>query len=35
MLTLSAHFDGRFIALDEPASQKIWDNPFDADYNRL
>jgi hypothetical protein len=66
MQTLSAHFDGRFIVLDEPARlqpnakvtviapdpdddslaqgcarlseptfQKIWDNPLDADYDRL
>ena len=66
MQTLNAHFDGRFIVLDEPArlkpnakvtviapdadddgladgcarlsestSQKIWDNPLDADYDRL
>jgi hypothetical protein len=64
--TLNAHFDGRFIVLDEPARlkpndkvtviapdtaddsltegcarlsesvfQKIWDNPLDADYDRL
>jgi hypothetical protein len=63
---LNAHFDGRFIVLDEPARlkandkvtviapdadndalaggcarlsesvfQKIWDNPLDADYDRL
>jgi hypothetical protein len=66
MQTLSAHFDGHFIVLDEPARlkpnakvtvlapdandddladgcarlsdptfQKIWDNPLDADYDRL
>jgi hypothetical protein len=66
MQTLNAHFDGRFIVLDElarlktnakvtvlapdaddeglanacarlsePAFQKIWDNPLDADYDRL
>ena len=66
MQTLSAHFDGQFIVLDEPAQlkpnakvtvlapdanddgladacarlaepvfQKIWDNPLDADYDRL
>jgi hypothetical protein len=65
MQTLNAHFDGRFIVLDEPARlkpndkvtviapdaddgladacsrlsgpsfQKIWDNPLDADYDRL
>ncbi len=66
MQTLSAHFDGRFIVLDEPARlqpnakvtviapdpnddgladacarlsestfQKIWENPLDADYDRL
>ena len=65
MQTLRAHFDGRFIVLDEPARltpnakvtvivpdpndelsgecsrlgesafQKIWDNPLDADYDRL
>ncbi len=66
MQTLSAHFDGRVIVLDEPAQlktnakvtvlapdadddgladacarlsepvfQKIWDNPLDADYDRL
>jgi len=66
MRTLNAHFDGRFIVLDEPARlkpnakvtvlapdanddgladgcarlseytfQKIWDNPLDADYDRL
>jgi hypothetical protein len=65
MQTLSAHFDGRFIVLDEPARlelnakvtviapdanddlaadcarlsesifRKIWDNPLDADYDRL
>ncbi len=65
MQTLNAHFDGRFIVLDEPAQlkpnakvtvlapddddrlatacahlsapafQKIWDNPLDADYERL
>lgn len=65
MQTLSAHFDGRFIVLDEPAQlepnakvtvlapdanerlvegcarlsetafQKVWDNPLDADYDRL
>jgi hypothetical protein len=66
MQTLNAHFDGRFIVLDEPAQlklnakvtviapdadddglaagcarlsepafQKIWDNPLDADYDRL
>jgi hypothetical protein len=65
MQTLSAHFDGKFIVLDEPAQlkpnakvtvlapdaddglkdacarlseptfQKIWDNPLDADYDRL
>ena len=64
--TLNAHFDGRFIVLDEPARlkpnekvkviagdtnddrladdgaclsectfQAIWDNPLDADYDRL
>jgi hypothetical protein len=64
--TLNAHFDGRFIVLDEPARlkpndkvtvlapdadndgladacarlsesafKKIWDNPLDADYDRL
>ena len=65
--TLNAHFDGRFIVLDEPARLKpnakvkvlaadaddadgltsdfarlsepafraIWDNPLDADYDRL
>jgi hypothetical protein len=64
--TLNAHFDGRFIVLDEPAQlkpnhkvtviapdavndgladscarlsepvfQKVWDNPLDADYDRL
>jgi len=66
MRTLNAHFDGRFIVLDEPAGLKpdtkvtvvapdanddgltdgcahlsefsfktIWDNPLDADYDRL
>lgn len=66
MQTLNAHFDGRFIVLDEPARlkpnakvtvlapdanddgladgcarlsepafQNIWDNPLDADYDRL
>lgn len=66
MQTLNAHFDGRFVVLDEPARlkpndkvtvlapdadddglatscarlsesvfQKIWDNPLDADYDRL
>jgi hypothetical protein len=66
MQTLNAHFDGRFIVLDEPARlkpnakvtviapdadddrledgwarlsepafQSIWDNPLDADYDRL
>jgi hypothetical protein len=66
MQTLNAHFDGRFIVLDEPARlkpnakvtviapdanddgladgcarlsestfQTIWDNPLDADYDRL
>ena len=66
MQTLNAHFDGRFVVLDEPAQlktnakvtvlapdadhdgladgcirlsepafQKIWDNPLDADYDRL
>lgn len=68
MRTLNAHFDGRFIVLDEPAQLKpnarvkvitldddageadlahacarlsepafhaIWDNPLDADYDRL
>ena len=66
MQTLNAHFDGRFIVLDEPAQLKpnakvtviaadtnedsltdgcarlsestfknIWDNPLDADYDRL
>ena len=66
MQTLSAHFDGRVIVLDEPAQlkpnakvtvlapdadddgladacarlsepvfKKIWDNPLDADYDRL
>ncbi len=66
MQTLSAHFDGRVVVLDEPAQlktnakvtvlapdadddgladacarlsepvfQKIWDNPLDADYDRL
>lgn len=66
MQTLNAHFDGRFIVLDEPARLKpntkvtviapdaeedglaancaklsepafkqIWDNPLDADYDRL
>ena len=66
MRTLNAHFDGRFIVLDEPATlkpnakvkviapdaeddgladgcarlskntfDKIWDNPLDADYDRL
>jgi hypothetical protein len=66
MQTLNAHFDGRFIVLDEPARlkrndkvtviapdadddgladgcarlsesvfKKIWDNPLDADYDRL
>ena len=66
--TLDAHFDGRFIVLDEPARlklnakvkviaadtdeadgglagefarlsepvfQRIWDNPLDADYDKL
>ena len=68
MRTLNAHFDGKFIVLDEPAPlklnakvkviaadadaadgglagdfarlsepafQKIWDNPLDADYDKL
>jgi hypothetical protein len=66
MQRLNAHFDGRFIVLDEPARlrpnakvtviapdadddqladacarlsestfQKLWDNPLDADYDRL
>ena len=68
MRTLNAHFDGKFIVLDEPAQlkpnakvkviavdadeaagglagefarlsepafQKIWDNPLDADYDHL
>lgn len=66
MQTLNAHFDGRFIVLDEPAQlkpnarvtvlapdaddenladacarlsepafQKIWDNPLDADYDKV
>ena len=66
MQTLSAHFDGLVIVLDEPAQlktntkvtvlvpdasddgltaactrlsepvfQKLWDNPLDADYDRL
>ena len=66
MQTWNAHFDGRFIVLDEPARlnpndkvtvvapdadndgladgcarlsestfQKSWDNPLDADYDRL
>jgi hypothetical protein len=66
MRKLNAHFDGRFVVLDEPAQlkpntkvtvlvpvadeeeladvgarlsepafQKIWDNPLDADYDRL
>ena len=68
MRTLKAHFDGKFIVLDEPAQlklndkvtvivpdiedadisltgdfarlseppfQAIWDNPLDADYDRL
>ncbi len=68
MRTFNAHFDGKFIVLDEPAPlkpnakvkviavetdeadgglvrdfarlsepafQKIWDNPLDADYDRL
>ena len=68
MRTLNAHFDGKFIVLDEPACLKpnakvkviapdaddadaalvgdfarlsepafraIWDNPLDADYDRL
>ena len=65
MRTLNAHFDGKFIVLDEPAElkpnakvkviapdaeddvtrdfarlsepafQKIWDNPVDADYDKL
>ena len=68
MKTLKAHFDGKFIVLDEPAQLKlnakvkvipieedatdndlahacarlseptlraIWDNPLDADYDRL
>jgi hypothetical protein len=66
--TLNAHFDGRYVVLDEPAQlkpdtkvkvitadvdetvdavardfarlsepvfQKIWDNPLDADYDKL
>jgi hypothetical protein len=66
--TLNAHFDGKFIVLDEPANlklndkvkviapdtdemksgitadfaqlsegvfQAVWDNPLDADYDRL
>jgi hypothetical protein len=65
MQTLSGHYDGQFIVLDEPARLKpnakvtvlapdanddlvdgfarlseatfrtIWDNPLDADYDRL
>ena len=66
MQTLNAHFDGKFIVLDEsaqlkpnakvtvlapdaddagvadactrlsePVFQRIWDNPLDADYDRL
>jgi hypothetical protein len=64
MKMLNAHFDGKFIVLDEPADlkpndkvkiiapdgddvvrdfvrlsepvfQKIWDNPLDADYDKL
>ena len=68
MKALNAHFDGRYIVLDEPtvlkpnakvkvipletsdstdeltrdftnlsvpAFQKIWDNPLDADYDKL
>ena len=68
MRTINAHFDGKFIVLDEPvrlkpnakvkviaadvdeayggpvddfsrlsepAFQKIWDNPLDADYDHL
>lgn len=68
MKTLNAHFDGKYIVLDEPAQlkpnakvkvitpesgelgadiagdfarlsepvfQKIWDNPLDADYDKL
>jgi hypothetical protein len=65
MRTLNAHFDGKFIVLDEtaelkpnakvkviapdtedevvrdfahlsePTFQKIWDNPLDADYDKL
>ncbi len=68
MRALNAHFDGKFIVLDEPAQlkpnakvkviavdadeadgglpgdftrlsepafQKIWDNPLDADYDHL
>ena len=67
MKSLNAHFDGRYIILDEPAKlkpnakvkvipleagsgdelardfatlsepafQKIWDNPLDADYDKL
>ena len=68
MKALNAHFDGKFIVLDEPARlkpnakvkvitaemdetdgglaeacarlseptfQKIWDNPLDADYDKL
>lgn len=65
MQTLSGHYDGQFVVLDEPvrlrrntkvmvlvpeanddltggcarlseaAFQKIWDNPLDADYDRL
>ena len=66
MQTLNAHFDGRFVVLDEtarlkpnakvtviapdanedaladgcarlsePTFQTIWDNPLDADYDRL
>ncbi len=65
MQTLSAHFDGQVIVLDEPAQlkpnakvtvlapdagddltdgcarlseaafRKVWDNPLDADYDRL
>ena len=68
MITLNAHFDGRFVVLDEPARLKpnarvkviaadadeaaesttqdfmrlsetafsqVWDNPLDADYDKL
>jgi len=65
MRTLNAHFDGKFVVLDdpaelqpnvkvkviapdaedevvrdfshlsEPAFQKIWDNPLEADYDNL